>query len=182
MNVVVMGCQGVGMFLDIHELELRKIFFDQTLPVGRIDFGRDIRQTEPLLVTGSAELVAAEIHLEGALNTCMETSCDRCLEPMRDKVDVQFDLFYRPAAEIAKNEEIEIRDDDLDIGFYEGNGLKLEDALKEQVLLALPMKHICRADCAGLCPQCGQNRNLADCGCRSENADVRWAPLSNLKK
>lgn len=170
------------MFVDIRELELHQISFDESMPAGRIDFGCDIKQVEPLAVRGTAELLASEIHLNGSLRTVVEVSCDRCLEPTRRRAEMDFDLFYRPIQSIAKNEDVEIGKDDLDIGFYHGNGLLLEDAIKEQVLLNLPMKNVCRPDCAGLCPQCGQNRNLQDCGCRPPVEDLRWSPLEKLNK
>jgi uncharacterized protein len=83
--------------------------------------------------------------------------------------------------EIAKEEEVELAEADLEVGFYQGNGVQLEDALKEQILLALPMRSLCRPDCKGLCPQCGQNRNLVQCGCPPQVADIRWAALEGLK-
>ena len=168
------------MFLDIHDLELRSITFDENLAPGRIDFGPGILQVEPLVVQGSAELRALEIHLEGSLQTSVEVLCDRCLEPTRRQTEMDFDLFYRPIQTIAKSEEADMTADDLEVGFYHGDGLLLEDAVKEQILLALPMKNVCRPDCAGLCPQCGQNRNLRDCRCRAAEGDLRWAPLEKL--
>ena len=93
---------------------------------------------------------------------------------------VDFDLYYVPIQTIARSEEVEISKDELDIGFYEGHGMMLEDAVKEQVLLALPMKNICRPDCKGLCPECGQNWNLGKCSCRRPVDDLRWAPLEKL--
>ena len=94
---------------------------------------------------------------------------------------VLLDLIGREAWR--RYESVEIRDDDLNVGFYEGNGLLLEDAVKEQVLLTLPMKNVCRPDCAGLCPQCGQNCNLGDCTCDKAAADPRWAALGpHLKR
>lgn len=168
------------MFLNIHELELHEILFDESLPPGRIDFGNGITQVEPLAVRGSAQLVDTEIHLQGSLQTVLEVSCDRCLEPVRRSVQTEFDLFYEPIQRIAKNEEVEITKDDLDIGFYHGDGLLLEDVVKEQVLLTLPMKNVCRPDCAGLCPHCGQNLNLGNCGCRPPAEDTRWSRLHNL--
>ena len=170
------------MFLDIHELARQKISFDQTLPPGRIDFGEDVWQVEGLEVQGWAELVESEIRLRGSLRTTVEVPCARCLERTRRPVEMEFDLFYRSIQTISRNEEVEMKGEDLDIGFYHGDGLWLEDALREQVLLSLPMKSICRSDCAGLCPQCGQNRNLGECGCRPARADERWAPLARLKQ
>ena len=168
------------MFLDVHVLELHEVHFNETLPPGKIDFGLGIAQVEPLQVNGSAELIETEIHLHGSLRTEVEISCDRCLEPARSKAEMDFDLYYRPIQTIAKSEEVEMTKDDLDIGFYQGHGLMLEDTVKEQVLLALPMKNVCRPDCKGLCPVCGQNRNLKECGCRPPVKDLRWAPLEKL--
>jgi len=88
----------------------------------------------------------------------------------------------RPVKTIARNEEVQIDGAELEIGFYHGNGLLLEDVLKEQVLLDLPMKLLCRPDCQGLCPQCGQDRNVVNCGCPPDARQDRWAPLARLKK
>jgi uncharacterized protein len=169
------------MFLDINELERERIALDQVFPPGRIDFGEDVWQVEPIEVHGWAELVAGEIRLRGQLKTVMEVPCARCLERTRRAVATDFDLFYRSIQTIARDEEIEIRGGDLDIGFFQGDGLLLEDVLREQVLLALPMKSICRTDCAGLCPQCGQNRNLKPCDCAPPPPDKSWSPLAGLK-
>ena len=169
------------MFIDIHELERHKISFAETFPPGRIDFGEDLWQVEGLEAKGTAELLASEIRLTGSLRTAVEVPCARCLERTRRPVEVQFDLFYRPIQTISREEEVEIRGEELDIGFYHGDGLWLEDTLREQVLLSLPMKSICRADCAGLCPRCGQNRNLAECGCRLVSGEDRWSPLARFK-
>jgi len=176
------------MFLHINDLERAPIKLDQVLlPArpggpGSIDFGEGIRQVEPLEVHGRAELVDEEIRLRGDLHTVLEVPCARCLEPMRRPVVLDFDLFYRSIQTIAREEEVEMTRDDLEIGFFHGDGLKLEEALREQILLSLPMKSICRPDCAGLCPQCGKNRNLGKCDCSPAPPDERWAPLAGLKR
>ncbi len=170
------------MFLDIHELEQHRIQFAETFRTGRIDFGEDVRQVADLESRGWAELVAGEIHLEGSLRTAVEVPCARCLERARREVALEFDLFYQPIQTIARDEEVEIRGEDLNIGFYQGDGLSLEEVLREQVLLSLPMRNVCRPDCAGLCLRCGKNRNLGDCGCPPPLADVQWAPLADWKK
>ena len=170
------------MFLDIHELERQRISLDQVIPLGRIDFGDDVWQVEALEVHGWAELLATDIRLRGDFRTALEVPCARCLERARRPVEMEFDLFYRPIQTISREEEVEIRREDLDIGFYHGDGLWLEDALREQILLALPMRTICRADCAGLCVQCGQNRNLGNCACPPTLTDERWAPLAHLQR
>ena len=170
------------MFLDIHDLQRQKREFQEHLLPGRIHFGEEVKQVEPLDVLGSAELLQADIRLRGRLRTVVEAECARCLEPIRSPVELEFDLFYRPMQTIAREEDVEIKPAELDVGFYQGSGLLLEDALKEQILLALPMKSLCRADCAGLCPQCGHDRNLGLCSCRPADGDIRWAPLAEFHK
>src|SRR5690349_4951788 len=79
-----------AMFLDVHELELHEIAFDETLPPGKIDFGFGIQQLEPLAVRGKAVLLETEIHLSGSLKATVATDCDRCLEVTRRPVALDF--------------------------------------------------------------------------------------------
>src|ERR1035438_1280975 len=130
------------MFLSVKELALRKIRFDETYQPGRIDFaGEDLEQSSPLHVAGSAEVLArsdGEVRIQGKFTVEMAAECDRCLGRARFPLDGAFDLYYRPVSAIAREEEVEIGEDEVEIGFYEGGGLELEDILREQVLLALP--------------------------------------------
>jgi len=171
------------MFLSIKEMEVRKVKFDQTFPPGEIDFvDAGVRQAGPLRATGEAELLdnTDEIRIKGNLTVAMEAECDRCLGQAVFPIDAQFDLFYQPMAEIAVEEEVAIDPGEAEIGFYEGDGLELEDILREQVLLMLPMQRTCRSDCKGICPVCGRNRNEVSCECRTHPGDDRWAALRNL--
>ena len=170
------------MFIDIHVLAGHPLNFDEKIPPGRINYGPDVRQIADLEARGDAEVIKREIHLVGDLSTEVEVACARCLEPARQQVALAFDLCYQPMRNIARSEDIEIRPADLGIAFYEGQGLHLEDVLKEQVLLSLPMRTLCRPDCAGLCPRCGQNRNLEPCQCPPAPTDIRWEALAKLKK
>ncbi len=58
----------------------------------------------------------------------------------------------------------------------------MQDVLREQVLLAVPLKAVCREECKGICPQCGRNRNQESCQCAPELPDPRWDALKELKK
>ena len=73
-----------------------------------------------------------------------------------------------------------ITPDETEIGYYQESGLSLEDVVREQVLLSLPGRTLCKEDCKGLCPRCGQNLNLATCSCGEAPADPRWNALAGL--
>jgi DUF177 domain-containing protein len=172
------------MFLSIKEMEVRKVRFDETFPPGEIDFsGAEVRQSEPLHVEGTAELLAntdGEVRIKGRLRVEIECECDRCLCRARFPIDSQFDLFYRPSASLGRDEEVAIDEGEAEMGFYEGAGIELEDVLREQVLLLLPMQRVCNTDCKGICPVCGRNRNESSCDCRVKTADDRWSALRNI--
>lgn len=170
------------MFFHIRDLEVRAGRFDVELAPGEIEFfDPKLRQTGALKAQGKVELVTGaigEIRVQGHLWVMMEADCDRCLEPARFPIDSDFELYYRPVVESASH-EVSIDDSESEMGFYEGDGIELNDALREYILLALPMQRVCRQDCKGICPNCGQNRNQKDCGCHAEAIDDRWASLKN---
>jgi len=171
------------MFLDVKDLAVRKLRIRKSYAPGSIDYhSPDIKQVQPLEVTGAAELLDGQIRVTGDLETKIEMVCARCLEPVIEEVTRSFDLFYRPLAKDLKPREDRLKDDDTEIGFFQGEGLFLADVLKEQVLLALPLKAICRSDCRGLCPNCGSNLNHEECRCETHATDPRLAPLARLKQ
>lgn len=171
------------MFFSIKELELRKLRFDETFQPGEIDFSdAGVRQESPLRVRGVAELLAntdGEVRIQGQLDVGMTGDCDRCLATASFPLDQKFDLFYRPMVQIAREEEVEIDEGEAEIGFYQGAGMELEDILREQVLLMLPMQKVCREDCKGICPVCGRNRNETGCDCHIQTTDDRWSALKS---
>jgi uncharacterized protein len=178
------------MFIALHELERHPVDFDEKLEPGTIDLGADLRQVSQLNSSGRAQLVEEhhgkhklirDIRLNGGLSTSVEMPCARCLEPVVQDVKRNFDLLYRPQGADAGREEASVAGTEAEISYYEGEGLLLEDVLREQVLLALPLKAICRQDCKGLCPQCGANLNLAKCACSEPVEDPRWSALKDLR-
>ncbi|MDR3764455.1 MAG: DUF177 domain-containing protein [Acidobacteriota bacterium] len=178
------------MKIRIRDLEVRKLEFDERFQAGEIEFGEDVKQASELATDGRAELIREhhggqdtvdDIRIVGKLAVQVEAGCARCLEPVTIPVSRSFDLLYRPLKGEKRAEEVSIHEAETEIGFYSGEGMELEDALREQVLLAVPIKVLCREDCKGLCPVCGVNRNLKSCQCTVNPADMRWDALSGLK-
>lgn len=176
---------GKGLFLDVHELERRRVEFDATFDPGDLSFPDNWRLAGTLRAEGGAELLdrkdSKTIRVTGRIEGRLENDCARCLEPITTEVNDKLDLYFYPMAEIAKSEEKAVSSDDVDIGFYEEPGLPLADVVVEQVSLWLPMRELCREDCKGLCPNCGANLNEERCNCKEEFADSRWDALRKLK-
>ena len=178
------------MFLDIKELELHPLDFEEEFQPDVLDLGTEARQRTPLRASGRAEVVEEhhgkhqiikDIRLRGKLAAGLELQCARCLEPVPKEIKREFELLYRPLGADAGRDELSVTDAEAEIGYYQGEGILLEDVLREQLLLALPLKATCREDCKGLCPQCGKNLNLEKCSCTSEVEDPRWAALKEVR-
>lgn len=179
------------MFIELAELEIHPVDFREEFSPGVIDLGEDVRQRSPLRSAGRADLVeehhgkhkvVQDIRVKGKLETSLEVPCARCLEPVVHEVERSFDLLYRPLGTDSGHEELSVTDAEAEIGYYTGDGLLLEDTLREQVLLALPLKTVCREDCKGLCPLCGRNLNVEQCHCEQHVSDPRWDALNEIKK
>jgi len=179
------------MLIEIQDLETHPLDFREEFGPGAIDFGPDLRQRSALRSEGRADLVeehhgkhkvVQDIRLKGRLDTSLEVACARCLEPVVHQVERDFDLLYRPLGADAGHEELSVTDAEAEISYYQGEGLLLEDVLREQVLLAVPLKTICREDCKGLCPHCGKNLNEVQCSCATEKNDQRWEALKDIRE
>ena len=124
----------------------------------------------------------SRLRLTGRLTSTVQIDCARCLSPVPVSVDEKFDLFYIPSVDPSTlKEERELGEEDLMVGFYQGDQIDLDDIVREQIELALPMARLCSDECRGLCPECGANLNEGQCGCAPDYADPRWAALGNLK-
>ena len=171
------------MFISLQQLEHHPVRFKVDIPAGEIDYDSKLTQSSTLHAEGSAQLLnhsLGEIRVQGQLNVTVEATCDRCLEAASVPIENRFDLVYMPADESTGGED-EIDEAGIEVGYYEGNGLALNEILREVVLLALPMQLICSEACKGICPACGQNRNQRDCGCQTETIDERWTQLKNFR-
>ena len=178
------------MEFKVSELEREPIEFDLELAPGAVDFGEEAVQKGPLATAGQAEVlhehrgprdIVADIRLKGRFAGSFEVPCARCVEPVEIPLSAEFDLIFRPAGADAEAPERSITAPETEIGYYQKDSLWLEDVLREQILLSLPARTLCKPDCKGLCPRCGANRNIQPCNCEVGPSDPRWEALAGLR-
>jgi len=135
-------------------------------------------------VTGRASRKGEQVHLDGKITTTVEVLCDRCLRPVEMPVEVDFDVTYIPAGAEGRivEEEAELDERDLGLSVIGGETVRLDELAREQILLALPTRLLCREDCKGLCQQCGADLNESACDCPGAGTDPRWGALAALKR
>jgi uncharacterized protein len=178
------------MEFKVSELEREPIEFAVELAPGAVDLGEEAEQVGELATSGLAEVlhehrgpreIVADIRLKGRFAGRFQVPCARCVEPVEIPLAADFDLIFRPTEADAEPLERSITAPETEIGYYQGDSLLLEDVLREQVLLALPARTLCKPDCKGLCPRCGENRNLHPCHCEEGPSDPRWEALAGLR-
>ena len=156
---------------------------------GQVEYSPDVRQVGSLSLEGRAELLVEhhghqatveDIRIRASIRGEFELLCARCLTGVTTPVDATFDLIFRPGGVDAEAGEHAISEDETEIGYYEKSGLPLEDVVREQVLLTLPGRVLCREECKGLCPHCGTDRNVSECACGETATDPRWRALAGI--
>jgi uncharacterized protein len=133
-------------------------------------------------VEGTLQRSGLVFRLRGTLKGVLETECDRCLSrfdrPVETDIEVRAVLgegeVPPKAAGGGGEEEV------APIYLTAQTALDLSDAIREAVLLEIPIKNLCAEDCRGLCTQCGANQNLETCSCDRASRDQRWSALREL--
>jgi uncharacterized protein len=176
------------MILDLSRIRTAHERYEKTYAPGAFsDDPETFRVVEPVALAFDIFKDKQQFQLVGRVRTTLELPCSRCLEPFVTPVDASFDLRYLPqtrntGAPGGSDDEREIEEDDLSTAFYANEEIDLGQLMREQFLLALPMKPLCGEDCKGLCPICGTNLNRGTCTCQRSWDDPRLAGLKSLKR
>ena len=134
-------------------------------------------------VAGRASRRGEEIQVRGKIEAGVQIGCDRCLAPVAVPLEVEFETAFIPQEKAAgEPEHVELLAEDMGLAAFEGDAIDLDELVREQILLALPSRNLCREDCQGLCPTCGADLNAGPCGCAQDETDPRWAALADWKK
>jgi uncharacterized protein len=134
------------------------------------------------LVEGNLSLIRTDrgILVKGELHTSLSLTCSRCLGVFDCPLTLKIEEEYFPTVDVVSGVPLELPDEPGLFTIDKNHEIDLTEAVHQYALLAIPMKPLCRQDCAGLCPICGQNLNLGECRCPPPEADPRWAKLKHI--
>jgi uncharacterized protein len=141
---------------------------------------REYRLEGPVSVVLSYYRAGTELFFSGELTAATVATCARCAEEFIAPSGRSFRYVLAPRS-IGDESKAGLRVEDLEFSLYEGEEVNLTPLIREQMLLALPTRPLCREDCRGLCPQCGANLNERECGCVIESADARLSVRRSIK-
>jgi len=167
-----------------------KINVSQLLKSG-IGTTRNYKMSESVNVTdnGIDSIVEGDIKLirtdkgilaRATLHTETEVICSRCLSSFIYPLNIEFEEEYFPTVDIVEGNSLALPGEPGCFTIDEHHILDLIEAIRQYALLGIPMKPLCGANCAGLCPDCGQNLNRGTCNCPPPGGDPRWDKLREL--
>lgn len=137
--------------------------------------GEEFSFPDGLLVDGKITNNTKSLQLQANVSGIVQVHCARCCKPM--ETSVNFDI-----------SEVLVRDDnadefvDEDVVVFSGYTLDIDDIVINNFLMNISAKFLCKEDCKGLCPKCGQDLNVAECNCSDDEIDPRWAALAEIMK
>ncbi|UCF90080.1 MAG: DUF177 domain-containing protein [Desulfobacterales bacterium] len=139
----------------------------------------------PIKTRLQAVRIAELVEVEGSVETTVRLTCSRCLKRFKTPLHSQFALTYTKAPpavpQAADGQEIELSAADMGMVHFKGEVINLQDSLQEQLVLAFPLRPLCRETCKGLCPRCGADLNTSPCNCAPPPFNSRFAALKDLK-
>jgi len=172
------------VFIEIEDLQPEPLHVHHVFPSGEIKFSHeDAALDSPVTADFVLSHQDRDLHVDGSLAASVRFRCSRCTKEFSRPVDASFDLSYLPQPKWADEDaEIELRYEDMEVGYYEGVALDVNLMVLEQIELAMPMQFVCREDCKGLCYKCGADLNEGSCLCKNENGDSRLSVLLDFQK
>lgn len=164
--------------LRINISKLSEGMHQHSLSTEPADIGLDKRFSQTVHVDVSVEKSNRQLLVQVVTRCSGSFVCDRCLDEFEQKVESHYSVLYVQGQ--AAPEDSEETEEEVQYLPADANMIDLGEDVRQYLILSLPLKTLCKEDCAGLCPVCGINRNKAKCSCTVEETDPRWADLKRF--
>ncbi|HEX6730698.1 MAG TPA: DUF177 domain-containing protein [Pyrinomonadaceae bacterium] len=170
------------MRIELEKLEDGKGRFAKAYQPEELDLVDErITLNAPVDVAGSVRRSGAEVVVNGRLSSRASVECDRCLKAVELPISAEFSVDYITGEDYESSQVAELTADDLDVSVFDGETIDVDELVKEQLLLSVPDRTLCREDCKGICSSCGADLNAGACNCKQIEIDPRWEALKKLK-
>ncbi len=150
---------------------------------------RNYKVSEIVNIAGSNSMFQGEVRLtrtdrgilvKGTLHTEVEVTCSRCLSLFSYPLVLNIEEEYFPITDVVSGASLPLPEEPGCFTINERHILDLTEVIRQYVLLVIPMKPLCREDCAGLCPSCGRNLNQGPCNCLLQGTESNSSELAKL--
>lgn len=166
-----------GISLEEIPLEGLKVEFSELN-----ELGEELKVSESFTGFLYLKKLGIEVKVVGYLRGSIILDCDRCLSSYNFKIEKNWSLELKPIKSLNLEEERELKEEEMEVNFYEGNWISFLELIKEEIYLSIPYKKLCKEDCKGICSICGANLNEINCQCKVYKKESPFAVLRELFK
>lgn len=160
-------------------IDLKHVFVNEnsslpieySLDLSNVDFSGIYPLKKPVKISGSVSNKASLVELNAEISYEYDAPCDRCGAPAVSKYTLKLNKSLAPSIEGEDSESILLVPD---------MKLDIDELVYSEVIVSLPMKHLCKEDCKGICAKCGKNLNEGKCDCPEKEIDPRLSALADL--
>lgn len=168
------------MKIDVNEIKSQigsKLKFSSRTSIAL----REIDATPDVDVDIEVTNAQSRLLVIGKLRTSLELNCSRCAEKFVHPISIPINEQFLPEGSPEIKEKKELNLADLSVFTYSEDEIDLEEIIRQNIYSAIPLKPLCSSECKGLCPTCGENLNIKQCGCQKAQTDERLTPLLKFK-
>jgi uncharacterized protein len=139
-------------------------------------------ERDPEPVTGRVEMLRTDrgVLVRAQLRLVEPETCSRCLNPLQETLPIAFEEEFRTTVDVRSGQPSDEAPEEDEFLIDENHMLDLTEAIRQYREASAVMQPLCRPDCRGLCPRCGQDLNAGDCDCTAAPVDNRWSALAGL--
>lgn len=160
-------------------IDLKRIFVNEnsslpieySLDMSNVDFSGAYPLKKPVEINGTVSNKASLVELDAHITFVFEAPCDRCGVDAAKRYTLNIQKSLAPSIEGEESDSILLTPD---------MKLDLDELVYSEVIVSLPMKHLCKEDCKGICAKCGKNLNEGKCDCPEKEIDPRLSALAEL--
>ena len=136
----------------------------------------------PLQAEGNVTLLRTPrgILVQAQVQVALTEECGRCVEPYAQELTAEIEEEFLPVTDVVTGLPLPLPRGEEPFTIDEKHLLDLTEALRQGIWVVRPIQPLCRPECAGLCPTCGQDLNQGPCGCAEGPVDPRWEQLKKL--
>ena len=170
------------MRIELANLQGERSDFAHSYQPAELDLADErVKVNSPVSIVGTVRRSRGGVQVQGQIVTRVQVECDRCLKSVTFPVDNRFAVEYISEEDYKKSSAAELTEKEMSVSVFAGETIDIDELVREQILLTVPARVLCTADCKGMCPTCGADLNLRICNCETREVDPRWEELKKLK-
>lgn len=170
------------MLLNLHQIPEEGLDFDLERPNLLLDEGEGSMTLQQVRASFHLAWERSQLHISGRVSAVIRMRCSRCYQEFSFPTGENFDFLGLPMLDLRFPDNQRLSPQEMEITFLRGDEIDLDEIIRENIYLSIPIQPLCSESCPGLCSRCGKDLNEGNCTCPEEQGDPRFQSLESLRQ